>query len=220
MKWNATLFIAVVVVALPNLQAQRGGAGIGRAIVHPGSGTAPGPSSSSHAPQSRWNRRAGAGGYNRYSGYYGNTDYPYYGYSWDYPPYDDRGSGAEPPAPLLTVPQAPEPDSPPPPVPTPVLHEYSWPDSPADSTAAFVIVSKTGIVQHAIAVWVQDGRLCFFTQDGTSLSLLLDDVDREKTTQSNREVKLHLPGWSTALPPANPPKSGMDVFSRSSHIVA
>lgn len=125
--------------------------------------------------------------------YYGYLDYPDYGYYWDYPRYGDSGYGFEPP-PLLVTPASPAPDpvSPPPPPPNPVLHEYSWPEAAGDSRTAFAIVSKNGTVQRAIAVWVQEDRLCFITTEGVREDLLLSDIDRQTTAQLNSELKLKL----------------------------
>jgi len=93
----------------------------------------------------------------------------------------------------MPVPQTPVPELPPPPPATPVVHEYSWPESSGDGGKAFAIISKNGTVQPAIAVWVQGDRLCFITPDGISRQLPLDEVDRQSTTRINSELKHNLP---------------------------
>ena len=190
MNRNLTFLMAILVSASTNLLAQRGGmAGLGR-------GSAPRAMStkrrdSSRNSDRRWSHRSDFGDYDRYSDL--GWLYPdYYQGYWDSSFYGRDDYDAFPPGAALIMPAA-EPVSPPPPPATPVVQEYSWPDSDSGSATAFAIVSKDGTVHRAAAVWVQDDSLCFTTPNGIGEHLALNDVDGKATTRINAELKLKLP---------------------------
>ena len=182
--------MAILVSATTNLSAQHGGAaGLGHGSAsRPMSTTRPGFSRNSDR---RWRDRSDFGDYNRYSDL--GWLYPdYYDDYWDYSPYVHDDYDALRPNGTIVAPAL-EPVSPPPPPATPVVREYSWPDSASGSATAFAIVSKDGTVHRAIAVWVQDDSLCFTTLHGVGQQLPLNDVDGKATTRINAELKLKLP---------------------------
>jgi hypothetical protein len=197
MNRNLLFLMAILVTASTNVLAQRGGvAGLGR-------GSAPRPMSTtrprfSRNSDRRWRDRSDFGDYNRYSDLGGL--YPdYYGDYWgsslyghdDYLYGHDDHYDFHPDVALVTPAQ--EPVSPPPPPATPVVLEYSWPDSGSGSATAFAIVSKDGTVHRALAVWLQDESLCFTTPQGIGQQLPLTQVDGKATTRINAELKLKLP---------------------------
>jgi len=190
MNQNLLLLMAILVLATTNLSAQRSGAaGLARGSAPRAmSNTRPGFSRNSDR---RWRHRSDFGDYDRYSD--SSRLYPdYYDDYWNSSLYGDDDYYALHPGAALIMP-APEPISPPPPPVTPVVREYSWPDSGNGSATAFAIVSKDGKVHRAIAVWVQDERLCFTTPQGVGQQLSLTEVDGKATTRTNAELKLKLP---------------------------
>jgi hypothetical protein len=208
MNRNLLFLMAIIVSASTNVLAQRGGvAGLGR-------GSAPRAMSTTRPYSSRNSDRGSRhqsdfGDYNRYSD--GGWLYPdYYDDYWDSSPYVHDEYYALRPDATIIVPAL-EPASPPPPPATPVVQEYSWPDSDRGSATAFAIVSKDGTVHRAIAVWVQDESLCFTTPNGIGQQLPLNKVDGKSTTRMNAELKLKLPmplQDSYQDGPVNGPESG------------
>jgi len=188
MNRNFLLLMAVFVATTTNLSAQRGGA------AAPGRGGAlrgmsnhrPNRSNSDRSRRNRSDSR-------NYDGY-SNSGWLYpdsYFDNWDFPIDIHDADSASQPGAALIVPAI-EPESPPPPPVTPAVYEYSWPDSSSGSATAFAIVSKAGKVHRAIALWVQDGSLCFTTPDGVGKQLPLNDVDGRATTRLNAEMQLKL----------------------------
>ena len=170
MKWNPALLIAALVSVGPNLSAQQqGNAGDRiRSVARP------------NGEDCLYN--------------YGNGWY--YGAYWDarchayepYVPYMNLMFIVPAwQAPAAAVPSQVQSAA------TPILHEYSWPDSRGDASAFFTIVSKRGAFQHAVAVWVQDGELCFIAPDGLARQLPLGEIDYQETTRVNAQSKLKLP---------------------------
>jgi len=125
----------------------------------------------------------------------GDKGFGYWGYACDPLYADNNGNGY--PAPSVTVAIPPVvaalPARPPDRPIRPEVHEYNWPSSPSDSSAAsFSIVSKDGRVQSAIAVWVQDDALCYVTPDGSESRMPIDSIDRQATRQRNAETQLNI----------------------------
>ena len=126
---------------------------------------------------------------------HGYNSFPYWGFACD--PFYARNNGDGYPAPSVTVaiPQvvAALPARPPEPPIRPEVHEYNWPPSPSDFSAArFSIVFKDGRVQAAIAVWVQDDALCYITPDGSEGRVPIHSIDRQATRQRNAEKQLNI----------------------------
>jgi hypothetical protein len=190
MNRNLLLLMAILVTASTNLLAQRGGvAGLSHGSA-PRAMSTTRPDFSRNSDRRRRDR-SDSGDYNRYSD--GGSPYPdYYGDYWDSSLDGHDDYYAPRPSAVFITPPA-EPVSPPPPPVTPVVLEYSWPDSGSGSATAFTIVSKDGAVHRAIAVWVQDERLCFTTPQGVGQQLSLTEVDGKATTRTNAELKLKLP---------------------------
>ena len=82
----------------------------------------------------------------------------------------------------------------------PTVHEYQWPNSEDNPAAVFSIVTGDSTVHRAIAVWAQDGMICFFTPEGVVGHLPIGTVDRERTQQLNavHDLKLPLPAVAAA----------------------
>jgi len=189
MNRNLLFLMAILVSASTNLPAQHGG------MARLGRGSAPRAMSTTRPHSSRNSDRrrrdqSDFGDYDRYSD--GGWLYPdYYDDYWDSSLYGHDAPYDFHPDLALVMP-AQEPASPPPPPATPVVLEYSWPDSGSGSATAFAIVSKDGTVHRAIAVWVQDDNLCFTTPHGIGQQLPLNEVDGKATTRINAELKLKL----------------------------
>jgi hypothetical protein len=182
MNRDVALVIAVLVSTCSNLAAQRGGeATAGVVMAYPWIGVRP--------TQPGVSKNFGY----RYSDLWLDPNHPSYADYWDLS--RNAIDYFLPPLAIVRMPapQTPAPESPLPPPPTPAMHEYSWPESGGDGGNAFAIVSKNGIVQSAIAVWVQNNRLCFITPDGIGRELPLEEVDRQNTTRINTALKLKLP---------------------------
>ncbi len=117
----------------------------------------------------------------------------YYGYRWDS---ECAGDYYAPQQSIVVVTAAPQPHTPAPAstpsTPAAVMHEYRWPNPGEDSGTEFAIVSNDGAIQHAVAVWLQDGWICFVTPEGTARQLSPAEVDRQKTAQMNGQKKLKL----------------------------
>ena len=191
MKWNIAVLLAVLASAAANLPAQCGGGGCGYGMVR--AGVCPIRPGDIRGARSRWLRGPEFDAYNGNSGVWPDPDYAYYGDYWDVSNYGISDCALQPSLTVTTpIPQTSVPASQPPPPPTPVMHEYSWPASGGDGATAFAIVLKNGAVQRAIAVWIQDGHLCFVTLDGLGRQLSMDEVDRQNTSRVNIEQKLKL----------------------------
>ena len=92
----------------------------------------------------------------------------------------------------------------------PVMHDYSYlsPSDGDDAAAAqppaapsvyFLIAMKDHTIYPAIAYWVQNGTLNYITQQGVRREVPLTQVDREFSTQLNKErnIDFALPEVST-----------------------
>jgi hypothetical protein len=132
------------------------------------------------------------GGFGGYGGWGYSSFYPDYGFGDNYADY------GQPQAPAVYLLPPPEPEAPPPPPPPPaypVMHEYSWPNSP-NSTALFSIVSKAGAVREVSSVWVQGNQVRYTSEGGTTGSIAYASVDCTATNRLNRlnQQQLSLPG--------------------------
>ena len=131
----------------------------------------------------------------RPAGRNGDKGFGYWGYACD-PFYAGNNSNGYPaPSVTVAIPQIVADLTPRPPEPQirPEIHEYHWPSSPSDSSAAsFSIVSKDGRVQSAIALWVQDDALHYVTPDGSESRMPIDSIDRQATRQRNAEKQLNI----------------------------
>jgi hypothetical protein len=182
-----TLLIAAVMIgsAIPNgLHAQRGGAR-GGAIVRPGGLPAAG-------------RLGGGSGFGR--GFGGRSVGFGWGYSGFYPDNGWPGTYADdyqaPPSVVLVLPVQPPPEPPTPPPPPqparPVMHEYAWPDGGGNPNATFSLVSKTGLVHRAVAVWVQDSEVRYTSADGGAGHIQPAAIDCGASERLNAQNKLRL----------------------------
>ena len=124
------------------------------------------------------------------------------GLGWGYPGafdgYGDAGYyDGEYQSPMIGMPEeescGPTFIQPPPPPVRPELHEYKWPDSSGDTSAAFVLMLTDGSVRPASAVWVQDNTLHYITPEGTGGRLGLHSINREGTRAAN--AAKHLTLW-------------------------
>jgi hypothetical protein len=131
----------------------------------------------------------------RPAGRNGDKGFGYWGYACDPLYANNNVNGYPAPSVTVAIPQvvAALPARPPEPPIRPEVHEYNWPSSPSDSSAAsFSIVSKDGRVQSAIAVWAQDDTLCYVTPDGSESRMPIDSIDRQATLQRNVEKQLNI----------------------------
>jgi hypothetical protein len=71
---------------------------------------------------------------------------------------------------------------------------YALPFYPpwGSSRSKVPLVLRDGTVRFAIAVWLQDGMLCYTTQDGVTGRTQLDAIDREATRRLNAGNRLNL----------------------------
>ena len=130
----------------------------------------------------------------RPTGRNGDNGFGYWGYACD-PFYGNNGNGYPAPSVTVAIPHvvAALPARPPEPPIRPEVHEYNWPSSPSDSSAAsFSIVSKDGGVQSATAVWVEDDALRYVKPDGSESRMPIDSIDRQATRQRNAEKQLNI----------------------------
>lgn len=116
-----------------------------------------------------------------------------FGFPFAFPAAVDYGYGGTPNVVLLApywVQQAPPR---PPMVVKPSVHEYNPGDGPTGQT--FSIAMRNGTVIPALLAWVGDGDLNYLDTERKQHQVLLDNVDRDKTLQMNREknLELHLP---------------------------
>ena len=129
------------------------------------------------------------------SGYgYGGMSYGYGG-GYGYPSYDG-GYEQSPQVMMLPVnvilPEPPPPPPPPPEPARPVMSVYHWADTATPSANSFAIVHKNGQVRYAIAVWPQDGMLCYTDPAGSTVRIAFTAIDREATEKVNAERGLKL----------------------------
>jgi hypothetical protein len=199
-----TLLVAAMLIGgtIPSdLTAQRGGGGAhGGGTAHPGFGFGFG--------GVRGGRFAG-----RFGGRFGNgwgrgwnsgngSGWGYGGLGWDDSSYfgdsgwfSGYGDGNQTyPGSLLMMPPGP-----PPPPPQPahaVIREYNWPAGGGDTHATFSIVPKNGLVQQAVAVWVQDNEVRYTDADGRTGRIQAATIDCGATYRLNaqKNMRLSLPG--------------------------
>lgn len=136
-----------------------------------------------------------------------NKGYGWDGLGWGYPDafdgYGDARYGDDGyQSPMMLSPEeercGPVIIQPPPPPVRPELHEYKWPDSNRDTSAAFVLMMADGSAHLAIAVWVQDNTINYITPEGAGRRLGLHSVNREGTRLANaaKHLTLWLPAGS------------------------
>ena len=119
---------------------------------------------------------------------HGDTHFSESGYASDpafYPEAHDDVYAVLPSS-IVTVPVMQQ-AAPPPTTPAPrqsEISEYIWRSSSDDShTTSFFIVAKDGLVQSALAVWVQGKALCYYAPDGSTGRMPIDSIDVETTRQ-------------------------------------
>ena len=125
-------------------------------------------------------------GYGGYSGLYEE--------SWFPRQYDDTQSQA---GGLMLMPmQAPAQPLPPPEPARPVMQVYHWAESGDNPQATFSIVSRDGVVRHAVAVWVQDSEVRYTAVNGAAGRMAASAIDCEATGRLNtqQQLSLRLPG--------------------------
>jgi hypothetical protein len=138
-----------------------------------------------------------------YSGFYGG--YPFWdpsydnsGYGYGYASAPDPYAGSYgynsdwyPPAQSYTAP------IPPPPPPAPVIKEYVWPPSQAQSTEPplYLIAFQDGVIRAVAAYWVDGATLHYVSMDHEQKQAPLSSVDRMLSERLNRErnVTFQLP---------------------------
>ncbi len=123
-------------------------------------------------------------GYGGYSGLYEESWFP-------------RQYGNEGQAPGgLTVVQAPPQPLPPPEPARPVMQIYHWAETGDNPQATFSIVSRDGVVRHAVAVWVQDSDVRYTAVNGAAGRVAPAAIDCAATGRLNaaQQLSLRLPG--------------------------
>lgn len=123
-------------------------------------------------------------GYGGYSGLYEE--------SWFPRQYDDSQSQAG----GLMLMQAPAQPLPPPEPAHPVMQIYHWAENGENPQATFSIVSRDGVVRHAVAVWVQDSEVRYTAVNGAAGRMAASAIDCGATGRLNSEqqLRLRLPG--------------------------
>ena len=123
-------------------------------------------------------------GYGGYSGLYEE--------SWFPRQYDDSQSQAG----GLMLMQAPAQPLPPPEPAHPVMQIYHWAENGENPQATFSIVSRDGVVRHAVAVWVQDSEVRYTAVNGAAGRMAASAIDCGATGRLNSEqqLTLRLPG--------------------------
>ena len=127
--------------------------------------------------------------------------YPRYGYPYGVPLYSAGYVYGGAPSTNVFIIQNPPPPEPPPLPPEPAkpeVRDYKWPDVgkpevTAEEMAAFAIALRSGVIESASAVWIQEGKLHYVTPEGVRHELRPEAIDRELTDKLNRERGLRLP---------------------------
>ena len=183
------------------VHAQRGGSRGGGAVGQPGFGF--GRMAGGKVGVGRFggrNQRGGFGGFGFGGlGYGWDLDYgsgfggyPFYEGSWFPKQYGSEGQAS----PGVMLMQAPTPPLPPPEPARPAMQIYHWAETGANPQATYSIVSRDGVVRHAIAVWVQDSEVRYTAVNGAAGRVALAAIDCGATGRLNAEqqLSLRLPG--------------------------
>jgi hypothetical protein len=118
--------------------------------------------------------------------------YPFYEGSWFPKQYGSEGQAS----PGVMLMQAPTPTLPPPEPARPAMQIYHWAETGANPQAIYSIVSRDGVVRHAVAVWVQDSEVRYTAANGAAGRVALAAIDCGATGRLNAEqqLSLRLPG--------------------------
>jgi hypothetical protein len=121
--------------------------------------------------------------------------YPFYEGSWFPKQYGNEGQAS----PGVMLMQAPTPPLPPPEPARPAMQIYHWPETVANPQAIYSIVSRDGVVRHAVAVWVQDNEVRYTAANGAAGRVGLAAIDCGATGRLNAEqqLSLRLPGCTS-----------------------
>jgi len=92
--------------------------------------------------------------------------------------------------------QAPAQPLPPPEPARPVMQVYHWAEGGDNPQATFSIVSRDGVVRHAVAVWVQDSEVRYTAVNGAAGRMAASAIDCGATSRLNadQQLSLRLPG--------------------------
>jgi hypothetical protein len=220
MSMKALLVGALVIGGLLPyaVHAQRGGARGGGAVGQPGFGF--GRMAGGKFGNGRFggrNQRGGFGGFGfrglgfgglgfgglGFGGYgwapdYGSGfgGYPFYEGSWFPKQYGNEGQASS----GVMLMQAPTPPLPPPEPARPAMQIYHWAETGANPQAIYSIVSRDGVVRHAVAVWVQDSEVRYTAANGAAGRVALAAIDCGATGRLNAEqqLSLRLPGCTAS----------------------
>jgi hypothetical protein len=196
------------------VHAQRGGARGGGAVGQPGFGF--GRMAGGKFGGGRFggrNQRGGFGGFGFRGLGFGGLGFGGLGYGWDpdygsgfggYPFYEGswfpKQYGSEGQAsPGVMLMQAPTAPLPPPEPARPAMQIYHWAETGANPQATYSIVSRDGVVRHAVAVWVQDSEVRYTAANGAAGRVGLAAIDCGATGRLNAEqqLSLRLPGCTS-----------------------
>jgi hypothetical protein len=121
--------------------------------------------------------------------------YPFYEGSWFPKQYGSEGQAS----PGVMLMQAPPPPLPPPEPARPAMQIYHWAETGANPQAIYSIVSRDGVVRHAVAVWVQDNEVRYTAANGAAGRVGLAAIDCGATGRLNAEqqLSLRLPGCTS-----------------------
>jgi hypothetical protein len=114
--------------------------------------------------------------------------YPFYEGSWFPKQYGNEGQAS----PGVMLMQAPTPPLPPPEPARPAMQIYHWAETGANPQATYSIVSRDGVVRHAVAVWVQDSEVRYTAANGAAGRVALAAIDCGATGRLNAEQQLSL----------------------------
>jgi hypothetical protein len=126
-------------------------------------------------------------GYGGYSGIYEE--------SWFPKQYSNEGQTS--PGVMLMPPAQP---LPPPEPARPVMQIYHWAETGANPQSTFSIVSRDGVVRHAVAVWMQDSEVRYTAENGAAGRMAPSAIDCAATGRLNaqQQLSLRLPGCTAS----------------------
>ena len=77
---------------------------------------------------------------------------------------------------------------------------YHWAETGANPQATYSIVSRDGVVRHAVAVWVQDNEVRYTAANGAAGRVAPAAIDCGATGRLNAEqqLSLRLPGCTAS----------------------
>ena len=191
------------------VHAQRGGARGGGAVGQPGFGF--GRMAGGKFGVGRFGGRNQRGGFPGlgfgglgFGGYGWAPDYGWgsggysgiYEGSWFPKQYGNEGQAS----PSVMLMQTPTPPLPPPEPARPVMQIYHWAETGANPQATYSIVSRDGVVRHAVAVWVQDSEVRYTAANGAAGRVAPAAIDCGATGRLNAEqqLSLRLPGCTAS----------------------